>query len=152
MQTLKKIYTVLVLIKNLLFRKRHYKLTFDRDDFKIWYYRFKHWGFDQGNLMMVNGADTLCEELAGTKDSLTVEIYASRKRLNLPQYKYVEYQGEDMSKYKTFRDKYFYGRHYTATRSNPWGDIHENLNKFWICPVTLFVLGRYPNYIYIRKR
>jgi hypothetical protein len=151
MQTLKKIYTVLVLIKNLLFRKRHYKLTFDRDDFKIWYYRFNHWGFDPGNLMMVNGADTLCEELAGTKDSLTVEIYASRKRLHLPQYKYAEYQGEDMSQYKSFRDKYFYGRHYTTTLGNAWGDSHENLNKFWICPVTLFVLGRYPNYIYIRK-
>lgn len=26
-----------------------------------------------------------------------------------------------------------------------------NDSHFWICPVTLFVLGRYPKYIYIKE-
>jgi hypothetical protein len=26
-----------------------------------------------------------------------------------------------------------------------------DVEEMWICPVTLFVLGRYPNYIYIKK-
>ena len=84
-QTIKKIYTVLVLIKNVLFRHKHYTLHFvaEKDDpIKLWYYDFKHWGFDHHNLLMVSGADDLCELYANGKDEVTVKIIASRKMLD----------------------------------------------------------------------
>ena len=148
----KKVYTILILIKNVLFRKKKYTLTFDKDEYSLWYYRFKHWGFDKNNLMMVNGADDICNIFSNLKDSVTVEIIASKKKLkNINNIYYIEYVGEDMSSYKTFKDKYFYGRHYTmSTKTYNYNDIDDRMKKFWICPVTLFVLGRYPNYIYLR--
>ena len=142
---LKKIYTISVLIKNLLLRKKHYRLTFSKEAYSFWIYDFKHWGFDYTNLAMVDGADELCEALSKGKDTLTIDIIASKKKLSSYE-GYTEYEGEDMSELKSFTDKYFYGRHYKATDENL-----DKLNKFWICPVTLFVLGRYPNYIYIKS-
>lgn len=141
---LKKIYTILVLLFNTFIRRRHYTLSFDKDECGQWFYRFKHWGFDHANLLMVSGADKLCESLSNGSNSVTVGIIASKHPIIAPA-GYYEYVGEDMSKMKTFTDKYFYGRNYSSRQ--PIG----NLDKFWICPVTLFVLGRYPNYIYIKN-
>ena len=146
---LKKIYTILVLLANFFIRKQNYILTFIREEFGVWYYDFKGWGFDKEHLLMVSGADKLCDAInVENKDKLTVRIKASKKPLLLNS-AWLEYKGEDLSKYKTFKDKFMYGRHYTATVN--FSTEQQNLKKFWICPVTLFVLGRYPNYIYIRQ-
>ena len=140
----KKIYTILVLLFNVIIRRKHYTLTFDRDECGAWYYRFKHWGFNHCNLLMVSGADDLCQHLANGNNTLTVDIIASRKPMVAPE-GYHEYVGEDMSKYRLWAVRYLYGRTYTS-------DTPINkMDKFWICPVTLFVLGRYPQYIYIKK-
>lgn len=154
---LKKIYTVLVLIKNLLIRKKNYTLTFFGEEYNMWYYKFKHWGFDKEQLMMVAGADKLCtyfdaerpHDEQSDKREVTVKIKASKKPLTLNSY-WMCFKGEDLSKYKTFKDRYFYGRNYTL--ENPTKHEKDNdLLNFWICPVTLFVLGRYPNYLYIKR-
>ncbi len=146
---MKKIYTILVLLKNVIFRHRKYTLHFVAENnppIKRWYYDFKHWGFDHNNLEMVAGADTLCELYAKGKDEVTIHIIASRKRrpycLNICD----EFIAEPLPKeWTSWKDNFLWGRNYTSTDGN------GKTTRMWICPVTLFVLGRYPKYIYIRR-
>ena len=149
---IKKIYTILVLLFNLIVRRKHYKLHFIAENdppIKRWYYDFKYWGFDHANLEMVSGADKLCELYSNGKDEVTVDIIASKKQLNLSPQLYDEFVAQDiiidgMTHQGDFinsqLDKFLYGRTY-----------QKGYTQMWICPVTLFVLGRYPKYLYIRK-
>jgi hypothetical protein len=149
---IKKIYTILVLLFNLIVRRKHYKLHFIAENdppIKRWYYDFKYWGFDHANLEMVSGADKLCDLYANGKDEVTVDIIASKKQLNLSPQLYDEFVAQDiiidgMTHQGDFinsqLDKFLYGRTY-----------QKGYTQMWICPVTLFVLGRYPKYLYIRK-
>lgn len=149
---IKKIYTILVLIFNLIFRRKYYTLNFIAEidpPIKRWYYNFKYWGFDHANLEMVSGADKLCELYSNGKDEVTVEIIVSKKKQDLPTQFYDEYVAQDiiidgMTHQGDFinsqLDKFLYGRTY-----------QKDYTTMWICPVTLFVLGRYPKYLYIKK-
>ena len=149
---IKKIYTILVLLFNLIIRRKHYKLHFVAENdppIKRWYYDFKYWGFDHANLEMVSGADKLCELYAKGKDEVTVEIIASKKKLNINPQLYDEFIAQDiiidgMTHQGDFinsqLDKLLYGRTY-----------QKGYTTMWICPVTLFVLGRYPKHIYVKK-
>ena len=149
---IKKIYTILVLLFNLIVRRKHYKLHFIAENdppIKRWYYDFKYWGFDHANLEMVSGADKLCGLYSNGKDEVTVEIIASKKKQDLPTQLYDEFVAQDiiidgMTHQGDFinsqLDKFLYGRTY-----------QKGYTQMWICPVTLFVLGRYPKYIYIKK-
>ena len=163
LKIIKKIYTVLVLIKNVIFRKKHYTLRFvaERDSvIKRWYYDFKHWGFSHDNLEMVAGADRLCELYSDGEDEVTVDIIATKHLLDQKDMKdYDLFVGEKFiidgqthqgTIIKSQLDKYLYGRNYTNVKTN----VYTNQTKImtmWICPVTLFVLGRYPNYLYVKK-
>ena len=155
-QKLKEIYTILVLIANLIFRRKHYTLTFKAEEykgpstnpyiFKLWYYDFKHWGFDKHSLLMVSGADKLCEMYAQGNNEVTVDIIASRKSLDLDEHQYDHYEADNTPKEFTLADRIIYGKDY-HTVEKEWVSVKQ----FWICPVTLFVLGRYPKHIYIKK-
>ena len=161
MKLINKIYTILVLLFNLVVRRKHYHLHFVAENdpplnrcnsvitFKRWYYDFPHWGFDHANLEMVSGADKLCELYAKGKDEVTVEIIASKKKQNLPTQLYDEFVAQDIiidgmthqGKFINSQlDKLLYGRTY-----------QKDHTTMWICPVTLFVLGRYPKYLYIKR-
>lgn len=146
MKLIKQIYTLLVLVKNVFIRKLHYHLCFFSEkivDQKVWYYDFKHWGFSKYKLMMVSGADELCERYSQNKDNFSIDIIASRKFLG-------EQEGHDCYvavKPKpeiTFFDRILRGRKYIGLTTG------GECRTMWICPVTLFVLGRYPNFIYIK--
>ena len=96
---IKKIYTILVLLFNLIVRRKHYKLHFVAENdppIKRWYYDFKYWGFDHANLEMVSGADKLCELYSNGKDEVTVEIIASKKKQDLPTQLYDEFVAQDI--------------------------------------------------------
>ena len=158
-QTLKKIYTILVLITNVIIRRKKYKLHFVAEvdpPIKRWYYDFPHWGFDHANLEMVAGADNLCEHYAKGQNEVTVNIIASNKEINEEQIKkdYDIFIAEPTPKeWTSWKDKYLYGRDYTSTKT-----VIKNLKEqiqittMWICPVTLFVLGRYPKYLYMKNK
>ena len=139
MRLINKIYTILVLLFNLVVRRKHYHLHFVAENdppLKRWYYDFPHWGFDHANLEMVSGAEKLCEFYSYGKDEVTVDIIASNKDLgNLTTYDH--YVGGTL-------EGQFLGRIYHSNKPTYIFDT------FWICPVTLFVLGRYPNHIYIK--
>ena len=150
LKIIKKIYTVLVLIKNVIFRKKHYTLRFvaERDSvIKRWYYDFKHWGFSHDNLEMVAGADRLCELYSDGEDEVTVDIVASKNvcvecAADYDFYEGLRLEGKGIN-------KYLYGRTYQNVKSDPTGKL--TISTMWICPVTLFVLGRYPNCLYVKK-
>lgn len=151
MKLIKKILTILILLFNLTVRRRHYKLKFiseETDMGKLWYYHFPLWGFDKHNLLMVSGADKLCEYYSEDGKTATVEIVASKKDLHYG-YKYDHYIGMEMMK---SLDKYLYGRTYTKDQSMLRPEHRVTNTNFWICPVTLFVLGRYPNHLYILSK
>ena len=153
MKLIKKILTILILLFNVIVRRRHYKLKFiseETDIGKLWYYHFPLWGFDKHNLLMVSGADKLCEYYSEDGKTATVEIVASRKDLHYG-YKYDHYIGDKQN--GSLMDKLLYGRNYTEDIS-AWkkSGSHAKSRHFWICPVTLFVLGRYPKHIYIKRR
>lgn len=132
----KKITTILKLIENFIIRKKYYKLRFVKEG-NNWFYDFKNWGFNHANLEMVCGADTLCELYSKGGNEAIVEIIASKEKESHPGY--TEWIGEDLSSL-SLKDRFVWGRTY----GNETG-------SFWICPVTLFVLGRYPNYLYIKN-
>jgi len=95
---------------------------------------------------MVAGADALCEFYANGKNEVTVNIIATNKKAKQYDKKEIdEFIAEEPQKGTKFVDKLIYGRTYTSVNEN------GNLITMWICPVTLFVLGRYPKYIYIKK-
>ena len=154
-QLFKKIYTILVLVKNVLFRKQKYTLHFKAEidtPIKLWYYDFKHWGFDKHNLLMVSGADNLCEYYAKGKNDVTVKIIARNKPLNNKPNNYDLYVAETLPPTTNILDKILYGRNY-INKEIVVKELKEHLQlkTMWICPVTLFVLGRYPKYIYIKN-
>jgi hypothetical protein len=141
---MKKVITILILLFNVLIHRKHYKLQFDAEDmgaFRRWYYHFPLWGFDHSNLEMVSGADTLCEMYANQSGATAyVEIIASKKDLGDRIPFYDHYIATDELNDKPLIDRIVLGRNYRGSK----GD-------FWICPVTLFVLGRYPKHLYIKK-
>ena len=85
---------------------------------------------------MVGGADKLCSYLADDRQTVRVEVVASKAPLSLSGY------GLLTSTYSSL----FYGADYDTTG---FRSFHRSV---WISPVTLFVLGRHPKYIYVKKK
>ena len=154
---IKKIYTIGTLIANVLIRRKHYTLSFfaegpfirymDAQHLNIpkkWYYDFKHWGFSKGHLEMVAGANHLCDYYSNNGYYLTIDIVATKKPLKNEE-GYDKYVSEEMPKDMKLKHKIISGRTYCKTED-------KKITTMWICPVTLFVLGRYPKYIYIKKK
>ena len=148
----KKIYTILVLIKNLIFRKKHYILKFSavtEGNVKRWYYDFKWWGFNKSNLEMVAGADYLCEMYSKGQDNLTIDVIASKKiNINAIDDRYDFYERIDKDNESNYFQRIIAGKTYQGVKLNKENKLV--INTMWICPVTLFVLGRYPNCLYIK--
>ena len=101
---------------------------------------------------MVAGADDLLDYYADGRKEVTLEIYISKKLKwkHSCNPEFDTYKGEDLIKNAKFWDRLQLGRGYTGTNITKENAIETK--TFWICPVTLFVLGRYPNFIYIRRK
>lgn len=111
-------------------------LTFRKEADGCWYVVLPNWPFSHHNLMMVAGADEMCEFLSDDGESVSVQVIPSNSAKN------------DMSDYIELikKDSSFTGG---ATY-----DVHnlEGFNRqIWLCPVTLFVLHEYPKYMYVKK-
>ena len=90
--------------------------------------------FAHHNLAMVGGADKVCSYLADGRQAVRLSVVASKHPLSLSGYGLL---------IKTYSNL-FYGADYDAT------DCEDFQRSIWICPITLFVLGRYPKYIYVK--
>ncbi len=84
---------------------------------------------------MVGGADKLCSYLADDRQTVRVEIVASKHPLSLSGYGLLT---------KTYSNL-FYGADMTQLVSATFTEAYG------YAPVTLFVLGRYPRCIYVKK-
>ena len=116
-------------------RQSEYHLKFNNEDDGLWYVDFPNWPFDHHNLLMVAGADMLCDFLSDDGKTTRVDVIPSSKRKNLPGYAELV-QGEHSLTGGSF---------YTVN------GLPGFEREIWLCPVTLFVLGRYPKYMYIKK-
>ena len=85
--------------------------------------------------MMVAGADDLCAFLSENDIETRVNVIPTSKRENHDGY--AELRRIDHS---------LTGGAYYEVKG-----IEGFTKNIWICPVTLFVLGNYPAYIYIKK-
>ena len=119
-----------------VFGKRdEYQIKFNHEDNGLWYVDFPNWPFDHHNLLMVNGADEMCAFLSDDDITTEVLVRPSNKRLQLEGYAELVQKEHSLTGGSTY-------------------EVHnlEGFNRnIWLCPVTLFVLGRYPKYMYVKK-
>lgn len=120
------------LIKSISNKEEVYCLHFIKEDDNKWYIDFPDWPFDHHNLMMMAGADDLCEAFSHNGKHATVEVE-------------VEHDGKGIEATRMYYS--ITGGAYYHCKANA---LKDRGYKFWLCPVTLFVLGKYPKYMYIR--
>ena len=120
-------------------KKDEYNLKFYKDTDDCWYVDFPDWPFDHHNLMMVDGADQLCEFLSD--DGMTTEVCVIPSKEQEKHEGYFELEQIESS--LTGGSTYQVGLEDFCQR--------YGRDTLWLCPVTLFVLGQYPRYIYVKK-
>lgn len=127
------------LVRSVLGRKREYQLQFNKEKDGCWYVDFPHWPFSHDNLAMVSGADKMLELLSNGDSFVKVSVIPTKKKeqhdgyIELEQTEYSLFGGSTYQvNYNTFVEQY-------------------KRDSLWICPVTLFVLGHYPKFIYIKS-
>ncbi len=124
-----------VMANSVFGKKREYTIQFNKEADRKWYVDFPNWPFDHHNLLMVAGADALCEFLSEDGQFSYINVIPTSK----------EEEHEGYAKLTRMEHSLTGGATYTV----------ENLPGFtrniWLCPVTLFVLGKYPKYMYIKK-
>ena len=114
---------------------KKYNLRFNREEDGCWYVHLPNWPFSHHNLMMVAGADKLCQFLSDDGKTTEVEVIPSNNERVMPGYfclKRKEYSIAGGSTYEV-------------------SGLDGFERDIWLCPVTLFVLKKYPKFIYVKK-
>ena len=132
---MKFIQAFLIFLKSFICKKHVYQIHFIKVN-RLWYCDIPHWPkafFD--NAQMVAGAARLLESMSEGKDEVTVEVAFDEKYL----------KGLPNGYYKARRTAY-------ALTKGAFYDVMalNFMSNIWICPVTLFVLGKYPQFIYFK--
>lgn len=124
-----------VMSKSVFGQKKEYTIQFNHEEDGLWYVDFPNWPFDHHNLLMVAGADQMCAFLSDYDKNTWVNVIPTNKEEDHPSYaKLIQKDHSLMG-----------GSTYEVTGL-------EGFNRdIWLCPVTLFVLGNYPKYIYVKK-
>lgn len=121
--------------KSVFGKKHEYQIKFNHEADGLWYVDFPNWPFDHHNLLMVAGADKLCAFLSDNDVTTEVLVRPSKKKLELEGYAELVQKDHSLTGGSTYEVR--------------------NLKGFdrdiWLCPVTLFVLGHYPKYMYVKK-
>ena len=74
--TLEDLAKAAEILKDKCFGKKDvYEVSFTKEDDGLWYVDYPDWPFDHHNLMMVNGADELCEMLSYDGKHTKVNVY-----------------------------------------------------------------------------
>lgn len=127
------INTALGFIKRILGPKQEeYILKFNKEENNRWYIDLPDWAESHDNLEMVAGADDLLNFLGGNPITISCIISKEDKEI------------EGYIKLKRLNWGLTSGAYYSVN--------YDGINrKLWICPVTLYVMGEYPEYLYIKK-
>ena len=86
MRVLRVIKLIWHLLRNAMTQRSKFDLSFHLEDDGVWYVDFPDWPFAHHNLAMVGGADKLCSYLADDRQTVRVEIVASKHPLSLSGY------------------------------------------------------------------
>ena len=126
-------------------RTRTFHLTFNKEEDNCWYIDFPNFPFGHGNLMMVAGADKLCQYVAekeGHPNCAVVDVTTGKHRLDgrTPDIVMKRVRVGHGADYKNYLPDG------TAPKISTLADDMA-VSDAWICPVTLMVLGRYPKQI-----
>ena len=116
-------------------QKKEYRIQFNHEADGLWYVDFPNWPFDHHNLQMVSGADKLCAFLSDDNKFTYVDVIPAEKEEDHPGYAKLIQKEHSLTG----------GSTYEVT------GLEGFTRDIWLCPVTLFVLGKYPKYMYIRK-
>ena len=141
--TLEDLTKAISMVKNVE-KKEEYIISFTKEDDGKWYVDFPNWPFDHHNLMMVAGADKLCEALSYDGRHTKVEVMIADSEKEGLEMDRTCYHTDIMASREDFSITGGAYYHIGAERKYTHND------KFWLCPVTLFVLGHYPKYMRIR--
>ena len=128
-----------MMFQSVLGRKREYWLQFNKEQNGCWYVDFPHWPFSHDNLAMVSGADKMLELLSDGDSFVKVSVIPAKKKEQYDGYIELEQTEHSLFGGSTYHVKY-----------EPFVERYKR-DTLWICPVTLFVLGHYPKFIYVNK-
>lgn len=136
-------------------KKNEYDLTFVREEGDRWYIDLPSWPWHHANLEMVCGADRMLEILSEGRDTVRLQVKVSPTQFS-------ETEVEEMIKdgwieLTQIKSSLTGGATY-ITRGEKMKDFfrvhpvtHERSPRtVWLCPVTLFVVGQYPKYFYVK--
>ena len=121
--------------KSVFGQKKEYHLQFNHEYDGLWYVDFPDWPFDHHNLLMVEGADELCAFLSDDDIITCIDVIPANEEEEHPGYAKLVQLDYSLTG----------GSTYQVT------GLEGFEREIWLCPVTLFVLGRYPKYIYLKK-
>lgn len=120
-------------------QKNHfYQLAFIREGDGCWYIDLPEWKGSHASLEMVAGADTLLEYIAQGKARIEVTVAKSHEAIEALD------NNPDFFRCDQLHCSIIGGSTYQVNLANH----HDTM---WLCPVTLFVLGEFPKYLYIKK-
>jgi len=127
------------LVRSVLNKKREYRVQFNKERDGCWYVDFPHWPFSHDNLTMVSGADKMLELLSNGDLFVVMSVIPAKKK---EQHNgYIELEQTEYS---------LFGGSTYQVKFEPFIQRFKR-DTLWICPVTLFVLGHYPRFIYVKK-
>ena len=138
--TLADLTKAISMVKNIE-KKEEYIISFTKEDDGFWYVDYPNWPFDHSHLQMVRGADKLCELLSYDGKHTKVSV--------IPSNEFKVLQSHDLNERFALIK--------TESSLTEGATYQVQINQFkrlgafiWLCPVTLFVLGEYPEYLYVK--
>jgi hypothetical protein len=108
-------------------RRKGMILSFEKE-LSGWYIVLPEWTGSKADLAMVAGADTLLDNLSNQSTRVSIDLSLSR-------------QEQDQIHLVKKRNCFFNGADY---------EVASTGHKLWLCNVTLFVLGHFPQNLYIK--
>ena len=136
-------------------RKEEYKLSFNREEEDRWYVDLPNWPWKKGNLEMVCGADKFLDLLSEGKDRVSIIAKATSEKLDEAEFQQLMQDGwHELSQTQSSLTG---GATYTVRGNKAEQFMRQHpltgesmARTLWLCPVTLFVVGRYPKYFYVK--
>lgn len=105
-------------------------ITFKKEN-NVWYIDLPKWPFAKSALAMVDGASRLLDKFSGGEDKVSVKVHIADHEKNFPGYIQLKRTG------------------YTLTGGADY--VTDAVDEVvWLCPVTLYVMWQYPEYIYVK--